>query len=180
VAGLTSRSGGTTWSPTRISSRRNVMTGCFTASFRCNSAPGRCATSSVPSWRSCEGSARVSIGLLSRHRALAAKGELNALTARGRRVPGNTCLGLDGTRPRRDGTKTAGREALILHSLHEPELKVPTSPRPSPPKGRRGRLFTSPSPLNGERAGVRGENVQRALSGSWSQHTSEIGGASSP
>src|SRR4030095_1172943 len=38
------------------------------------------------------------------------------------------------------------------------ELKVPTSPRPSPPKGRRGRLFTSPSPLNGERAGVRGEN----------------------
>jgi len=38
-------------------------------------------------------------------------------------------------------------------------------PSPSPPKGRRGRLFTSPSPFNGERAGVRGENVPaRSLS----------------
>jgi hypothetical protein len=54
------------------------------------------------------------------------------------------------------------------------KLKVPTSPRPSPPKGRRGRLSTSPSPLNGERAGVRGENAPaRPLSGSWSQLTSE-------
>ena len=132
-----------------------------------------------------------------------------------------------------------GRSPLAIQSASLAQVPLGTASlwngvakaRPSPPRGRRGRLFMSPSPLNGERAGVRGENgparfmvptrvrirrstlsmnllrsltfniqlstfnvqlMRRALKverwmlkvessrlthpGSWSQHTSEIGG----